>query len=224
MLHIACDIVQAAPGVKLLVTSRASLNVEGEQLLPVGGMGVPEGIAHEPGRGAGRPSAVQLFVQAAQRGQPAFRLTDDNLAQVIAICRRVAGLPLGIVLAAAWLRLLSPAEVVAELEGQGLDFLETDRGDAPERQRSLRAAFDYSWRLLNAREREVLAGLSVFRGGATYAAAHEVTGATLRDLRGAGQRFAAGAHAGRPLRAPRAAAPVRGGEAGRDGGWRPGGA
>ena len=95
----------------------------------------------------------------------------------------MAGLPLGIVLAAAWLRLLSPAEVVAELEGQGLDFLESDRADAPERQRSLRAAFDYSWRLLSEREREVLAGLSVFRGGATYTAAHEVTGATVRDLR-----------------------------------------
>ena len=180
---IACDIVQAAPGVKLLITSRASLNVEGEQLLPVAGMGLPEGSRTSLVE-ALESSAVQLFVQAAQRGQPTFRLTDDNLAQVIEICRRVAGLPLGIVLAAAWLRLLSPAEVVAELEGQGLDFLETDRGDTPERQRSLRAAFDYSWRLLNQREREVLAGLSVFRGGATYVAAHEVTGATLRDLRG----------------------------------------
>ena len=106
------------------------------------------------------------------------------MAQVLAICRRVEGLPLGIVLAAAWLRLLTPAEVVAEIEGHGLDLLESDRHDLPERQRSLRAAFDYSWRLLDGRERDVLAGLSVFRGGATYAAAHEVTGATLRDLRG----------------------------------------
>ena len=90
-------------------------------------MGLPEGSRTSLAE-ALESSAVQLFVQAAQRGQPAFRLTDDNLTQVLAICRRVAGLPLGIVLAAAWLRLLSPAEVVAELEGQGLDFLETDRG------------------------------------------------------------------------------------------------
>lgn len=178
---IICDIVQTAPGVKLLVTSRASLNIEGEQLLPVGGMGLPKGARTSLSE-ALESGAVQLFVQAAQRGQPAFRLTDENLAHVLAICQWVDGLPLGIVLAAAWLRLLSPAEVVAELEGQGLDFLESDRTDAPERQRSLRAAFDYSWRLLSAREREVLAGLSVFRGGTTYIAAYEVTGATLCDL------------------------------------------
>ncbi len=74
--------MQAAPGVKLLVTSRASLNVEGEQLLPVGGMGVPEGSRTSLAE-ALESSAVQLFVQAAQRGQPTFRLTDDNLAQVL---------------------------------------------------------------------------------------------------------------------------------------------
>jgi predicted ATPase/DNA-binding SARP family transcriptional activator len=179
---IICDIAQAAPGVKLLVTSRARLNVEGEQLLPIRGMTLPEEVVADPAE-ALASSAVQLFAQAALRVQPTFRLSDDNLAQVIAICRRVAGLPLGIVLAAAWLRLLTPAEVVAELEGHGLDFLESDRHDLPDRQRSLRAACDYSWRLLNQREREVLAGLAVFRGGATYTAAQQVTSATLRDLR-----------------------------------------
>ena len=133
---IVCDIVQAAAGVKLLVTSRAALNVEGEQLLPVRGMTLPEGVAADPA--ALTSSAVQLFMQTAKRVQPAFQVSDDNMAQVLAICRRVEGLPLGIVLAAAWLRLLTPAEVVAELEGHGLDLLESDRHDLPERQRSLR--------------------------------------------------------------------------------------
>ena len=99
-------------------------------------MTLPEGVAADPA--ALTSSAVQLFMQTAKRVQPAFQVSDDNMAQVLAICRRVEGLPLGIVLAAAWLRLLTPAEVVAEIEGHGLDLLESDRHNLPERQRSLR--------------------------------------------------------------------------------------
>jgi tetratricopeptide (TPR) repeat protein len=94
----------------------------------------------------------------------------------------VGGMPLGILLAAAWLTILTPAEIAAEIEAS-LDFLETDLRDVPERQRSMRAVFDHSWNLLTAREQAVMQALSVFRGGFSREAAHQVAGATLRELR-----------------------------------------
>jgi len=90
-------------------------------------------------------------------------------------------MPLGILLAAAWLEMLTPAEIATEI-GQSIDFLETDLRDVPERQRSMRAVFDYSWNLLTERERDAFQGLSVFRGGFTRQVAKEVAGASLREL------------------------------------------
>jgi predicted ATPase/DNA-binding CsgD family transcriptional regulator len=175
---------QTAPAVKLLVTSRARLNLQAEQLLPLSGMAVPD----EKMGGEAMPldrlasySAIQLFEQCACRVQPDFVLTADNQAHVVTICRRVEGIPLGIVLAAAWLDTLTPAEIAAEMN-RDLDFLAADMADAPERQRSLRAAFNHSWRLLSQQEQEILARLSVFCGGFGKEAAQAVVGATLRDL------------------------------------------
>jgi tetratricopeptide (TPR) repeat protein len=90
-------------------------------------------------------------------------------------------MPLAIALAAAWMQMLTPAEIATEIE-RSMDILEADMRDAPARQRSMRATFDHSWSLLSAREQEVLAGLSVFRGGLTREAAEQVTGASLREL------------------------------------------
>jgi predicted ATPase len=185
---IVTALLQAAPGVKLLVTSRVGLNVQGEHLVPVPGMGYPEQPLANLAE-ALEYGAVKLFVQDAQRVRPGFEPTDDDLAHVIRICQLVQGMPLGLLLAAAWVRMLSPAEIAAQLAAHKLDFLEAEWHDVPERQRSMRAVFDYSWRLLSERERQVLAGLSVFRGGFTYPAAQQVaivegTAATLRDLMG----------------------------------------
>jgi tetratricopeptide (TPR) repeat protein len=91
-------------------------------------------------------------------------------------------MPLGILLAAAWVEMLTPREIAVEIS-QSIDFLEADWRDAPERQRSIRAVYNHSWNLLAEREREVFQGLSVFRGGFTREAAQAVTGATLRELR-----------------------------------------
>lgn len=185
---IVTAFLQAAPGVKVMVTSRVGLNVQGEHLVPVPGMGYPE---QPPARlsDALEYGAVKLFVQDAQRVRPGFEPADEDMAQVIQICRLVQGMPLGLLLAAAWMRMLSPAEIAAQLATHQLDFLEVEWHDVPERQRSMRAVFDYSWRLLSERERQVLAELSVFRGGFTYPAAQQVanvegTAATLRDLMG----------------------------------------
>jgi len=128
-------------------------------------------------------SAVKLFLETARRAQPHFEAQADNLRDVVRICRLVDGMPLGILLAAGWVRMLSLAEIASEIE-KSLDILETDARGVPERQRSVRAVFDHSWRLLSAREGEVMAALSVFRGRFTRRAAGAVTEATLRELKG----------------------------------------
>jgi tetratricopeptide (TPR) repeat protein len=136
------------------------------------------------GRGAGdkgQYSALALFAQSVRRIRPDYELPSGDLPAVARICRLVQGLPLAILLAATWMRMLSPAEIASEIEG-GLDFLETDWREVPERHTSLRAVFSHSWDLLTTREREVLSSLSVFRGGCTRQAAAEVCGATLREL------------------------------------------
>ena len=172
------SLLQTAPGVKLLATSRERLNRQSEHLLRLAGMDFPDWETPED---AAAYSAVQLFLQSARRVQPDYTLTGLDLAPIARICRLVQGLPLGIVLAAAWLELLSAAEIAQEIN-QGLDFLETDMADVPERQRSIRAVFDYSWRLLTPAEQTIFPRLSVFRGGFSREAAQAITGASLRTL------------------------------------------
>lgn len=182
---VAIDILYAAPEVRILATSRAGLNVPGECVFRVGGMAYPDQTSDvcqtSDVLDAARYSAVELFVESARRAQPGFELADDNLADVIRICRLVEGMPLGILLATTWLEMLTSGEVAAEIE-RGLDFLAADWREVPDRQRSMRAVFDHSWRLLSDQQRQVLCALSVFRGGCTRRAAQEVSGASLREL------------------------------------------
>jgi predicted ATPase/DNA-binding SARP family transcriptional activator/Tfp pilus assembly protein PilF len=173
------EILKAAPGVKVLATSRARLNVGGEHRFQVAGMEYPEDVNIAE---AQKFSAVRLFMETARRAQANFEPQPDEMKYIINICRLVEGMPLGIRLAAAWVETLPPGEIAAEI-AKNLDLLETDLRDVPERHRSIRALFDHSWNLLTEREREVLQGFSVFRGGCTREAAHQITGATLRDLK-----------------------------------------
>jgi len=175
---LVTEILKTAPEVKILATSRARLNVGGEHLFPVSGMSFPDEEAAED---ASQYSAVQLFLTSARRVQPSFEPTADDLTDVGRICRLVEGMPLAILLAAGWMEMLVATEIAAEID-QSLDFLETKLRDVPERQRSMTAAFDYSWNLLTARSRAVMQALSVFRGGFTREAAQQVTGASLREL------------------------------------------
>ena len=137
----------------------------------------------ETPKDASQYSAVKLFVQSAQRARPGFELKATEAQYVARICRLVGGMPLGIVLAAAWTELLTPEEIATEIT-QSFDFLKTDFRDLPERQRSIRVAFEYSWRRLSEAERRVFMGLAVFRGGFTRQAAQTVTGVSLRVLAG----------------------------------------
>ena len=176
------DILRAAPQVKILVTSRAELKVQGEHRLPVGGMSFPESVDASLGN-LDQYDAVQLFSESARRVLPTFDLADDNLTDVVRICHLVSGMPLGILMASAWVKVLSPAEIADEIS-HSLDFLKADLSDVPQRQRSMRAVFDHSWGLLTKRQRILFQTLSVFRGSFTREAIEQVTGASLQELKG----------------------------------------
>ena len=165
--QIVSEILAAAPRIKILVTSRERLNLREEHPYELGGLGVPEAEQEPEIESA---SSVRLFLQSAERIRPDFELSPQDRPCVARICRLVDGIPLGIELAAGWLRALSCQEIANEIE-INLDFLETNTRDLPERHRSLRAVFEYSWKLLNPVEQETLAAFSIFRGAFSRAAA-----------------------------------------------------
>ncbi len=171
-------ILEYAPYLKILVTSRERLNLQGESILEVKGMAVPKKRDSQP---LEIYSGVQLFLMYARQMQPDFRLTEDNKADVARICQLLEGMPLGIELAATWVRTLSCQEIAAEIE-QNIDFLVTQLRDIPDRHRSLRAVFEHSWNLLTDQERDVLQRISVFPGGFRREAAQVVAKASLADL------------------------------------------
>ncbi len=193
-------ILERAAGVKILVTSRSRLNLQGEHLYYLAGMPFPDltipamnGEVSQLLKGESQPlnliktvvnySAVQLFVNQARQVQPDFELTTENVLDVVQICQLVQGMPLAILLAVGWVEMLTPAEIAVEI-ARSLDFLETTMHNVPERQQSIRAAFDYSWNLLTQRERDVFQQLSVFRDRFSRQAAQSVTNASLKELMG----------------------------------------
>lgn len=182
--ELLAEILAYSQEIRLMITSRERLGLAGEWVLDIHGLGVPaQGplTSQELPSGWDRASAVVLFLQAARRANPAFRLHTDDYPAMAEICRLVEGIPLGIELAAAWVRMLTCGEIADEMK-RSLDFLATTARDVPQRQRSLRAAFEYSWNLLAADERTVLRRLSVFSNGFTRAAAEAGAGATLLTL------------------------------------------
>ena len=174
------EILRVAPRVRLLITSRERLNRQAEQVLPLQGLHYPD-QDRAPQLDLTGYSALDLFTRSARRSQPDFVLNHDNWADVVRICHLLEGNPLGIILAATWTGTLTPREIAAEI-GRDYGFLVTEMSDVPQRQRSLRAVFDHSMRLLTAQERHVFCMLAVFRGGFTREAAQAVTGASLTDL------------------------------------------
>jgi predicted ATPase/DNA-binding SARP family transcriptional activator len=179
--RLLAAILQQAPGVKLLVTSRERLQLHEEWLFAVDGLPYP--TQEELARGesdASEYGAVRLFAARARRVQRRFSLATAG-REVAAICRLVQGMPLALELAAARLNSLAPADVLAELEN-GLDILAMEMANGAPRHSSLRAAFAGSWAALSAEEQEVLNQLSLFRGGFTRDAAAAVTGATVPVL------------------------------------------
>ncbi len=176
------ELLAAAPGVKLLVTSRERLNITDEWVYELRGLEYPRSPELENGGNtAEHYSAVRLFEQAARRARPNFALNAADLASIAQICRMVDGMPLGIELAAAWAQMLSCAEIASEIQ-KNLDFLASPLRNVPERHRTLRAVFEHSWQALNSEEQACLSRLSAFHGGFAYEAAHAVAEATLHLL------------------------------------------
>lgn len=171
-------ILKACPQLSILVTSRQPLNLVSESRYRLQGLDFPDLLTVDD---ALAWSAVQLFVDSGRRARPGYMLTDENLVYVLQICRLVQGMPLALILAAAWLGLLNSAEIAIEIE-KSLAFLSSDLADLPHRQRSMHAVFDRSWQRLSSAEQAVLARLSVFRGSFSRDAAEQVAGANLRIL------------------------------------------
>jgi predicted ATPase/DNA-binding SARP family transcriptional activator len=177
--RVVTDLLEAAPAVKVLATSREKLNLSGETVYVLAGLHFPSWEALEDLLAY---DAVRLFVQSARRVRPDFEPEGDALDDLARICRLVEGMPLALVLSAGWLDVLSLERIAAEVQ-RGIDILETEQRDVPERQRSVRATFSYSWERLSEGERDVFMKLSVFRGGFGFEAAAAVAGAGLRTLR-----------------------------------------
>ena len=177
------DLLSAAPGLKILATSRERLNLREEWVYTVGGLAFPPGYAGVLAVSEAEAyGAVQLFVQRARQVQHHFSLA-DNLPAVLSICRQVEGLPLGLELAASWLHTMSCPQVAARM-ASSLDFLTSPLRDMPERHRSLRTLFERSWSLLAAGEQAVFMRLALFQGGFDLEAAAAVAGAALPVVAG----------------------------------------
>jgi predicted ATPase/DNA-binding CsgD family transcriptional regulator len=171
------DMLVTAPAVKLLVTSRTTLNLQAEWGLVIQGMSYPKS---ELSLDLDHYSAVQLFAERARQVYADFSLIRDG-DSVVRICRLVDGMPLAIELAAAWLKTI-PCDIIAEHIQGDLDFLASNQSDIPERHRSIRVVFDHSWKLLTPEEQQILRRFSVFRGGCTLEAAEQIIGSSLATI------------------------------------------
>lgn len=174
------DLLAACPGTQVVATSRVRLAMDGEWLLPLHGLPWP---AAEDIDCAEAFDAVRLFVERARRFQPQWDAKAE-MADVVDLCSVVEGLPLALELAAVWTRRFRVSEIAADLrrgDSEMLAELDGGTGRGP-RQRSMRASFEHSWRLLVPAEREALAALSVLRGGCSRQAALDVAATTLPVL------------------------------------------
>lgn len=158
-------LLREVPGVKLLATSRERLQLRDEWVFTV-----PEMASDQ---------ATRLLRKSGERGTPELQVTDEDAESV---CTVVENLPLAIELAAGWLRFMTCEQIVQSIQ-RDVDFLATNMRDVPERHRSIRAVFDYSWKMLSEQEQNALMRLSVFRGGWRVAQAEQVAGANIRLLR-----------------------------------------
>jgi predicted ATPase/DNA-binding SARP family transcriptional activator len=175
---LAVALLENAPRLRLLVTSREYLQLRWETRLPLAGLPTPPATAPE----IAHFDAVRLFVQMGQRVQPDFTLAGQETA-VADLCRLVEGTPLALELAASLLDSQSPPRLLAQIR-QSFDRLATTMRDVPARHRSLRAVFDHSWALLTQPQQTALSRLALFRGGFTAQAAAAVAQASPALLAG----------------------------------------
>ncbi len=172
--HIA-DLLAACPTLKVLTTSRATLRLRWEHEVAVPPLGLPD-LRRLPSLDElSLVPSVALFLERAQAVTPDFRLTAANAAAIAEICVRLDGLPLALELAAARVKLFSPAAILARLERR-FDLLRADTQDRPDRHHTLRAALDWSYLLLPPHEQRLLRSMAVFVGGCTLDAVERIVG------------------------------------------------
>ncbi|MGH2409226.1 MAG: ATP-binding protein [Chloroflexota bacterium] len=167
------DLLAACPSLRLLVTSRVALRLRGEHEIAVEPLALPELARLPPLTELAETPAVRLFVQRARAVAPDIGLSAATAPAIVAICRRLDGLPLAIELAAARSKLFPPQALLEHLASR-LGLLVDGPRDAPARQHTLRQALDWSYALLGAVERRLFRRLSVFAGGWTLEAAEAV--------------------------------------------------
>jgi predicted ATPase/class 3 adenylate cyclase len=172
---LVADLLSQCPELRVLVTSRAPLHISGEYEIPIPSLELPS--AERPLRldDALASEAVRLFVDRARAVQNHFELTEDNAETIVAICRRLDGLPLAIELAASRVRLLPPKAILARLDSR-LTLLTGGGRDRPERQQTLRGAIGWSHDLLDPPQQTLFRRLAVFTGGWTLDAAEAIVG------------------------------------------------
>jgi non-specific serine/threonine protein kinase len=171
--QLVAALVADCPGLVVLATSRQSLGVVGERILPVAPLPVPDPADVPSAASVAGCDAVRLFVDRARAVLPAFAVTDDNCRDLVALCGKLDGLPLAIELAAVRLRSLSLRQIADRL-GQRLTLLTSSHEGSPLRQRTLRALIDWSHELCSEAEQQVWARASVFAGSFTLDAADQV--------------------------------------------------
>ncbi|MDP1902260.1 MAG: winged helix-turn-helix domain-containing protein [Rubrivivax sp.] len=176
--ELATTLLAASAELRVLATSREALGLAGESVLPVRPLALP--LAGAAPALVARAEAVRLFTERAHEALPSFAAEGEALATAAAICRRVDGIPLAIELAAAQLRVLAPAQVLAFLE-ERFQLLVGSRRSLP-RQQTLRAVVRWSWDRLEATEQHLLAALALCSGGCDLAAAAALHDETLAPL------------------------------------------
>jgi predicted ATPase/transcriptional regulator with XRE-family HTH domain len=172
------NILQGTHKITIIVTSREPLKLQAEWVFEVQGLPLPKSDRPEELEAS---SAVALFIQSANQASIGFKPTKKDSSAIVQICQSVEGLPLGIELAASWVRTLTSEEIAQEIQ-RSLNFLKTSARGLPERHRSMRATIEHSWKLLTPEEQKALRQLSIFRGGFSRQAAGAVAGASLSDL------------------------------------------
>lgn len=167
------DLLMISPRLKVLVTSRIVLHLQGEHEYPVPPLSLPAADGMPSLEVAAQSEAMQLFASRAKASLPKFEINGNNFLTVAQICRKLDGLPLAIELAAVRVKIMTP-EVILERLNEKLQFLTAGARDLPQRQRTLRSTLDWSYSLLEPDAQVLFARLGVFAGGFTFEAVEEI--------------------------------------------------
>lgn len=207
--ELLTELLQACPGLRILACSRRRLDLRGEVVMELRGLDFPEA----PGADLAGSDCGQLFVREVRALLPGYSLKPEDQLSFLRLCKALRGMPLGLELAAGWMR-SAPLKVLAERLEKDPRFLSSTRADLPPAHRSLKALFESAWAQLGEVERKALAGLAVFGGGFSLAAAQRACQVGPELLMGLVEQGLLEDGEGRTTRHPRRHPPLRRAQAG----------